>query len=142
MMSAEVEAQRWFAQAELDLAAARDNTRSGHHEWACFCSEQAAEKALKAALYRLGRVRVVTHALSQLLAELEALGVTLGDLHAAAKRLDEHYIPTRYPNGLASPLIPGKFYGPEDADQCVQSADSILTACRSFLASFTSSPSG
>jgi len=141
-MSADVEAQRWLAQAELDLAAARDNCPTGHYEWACFCSQQAGEKALKAVVYRLGRTSVVTHSLLQLVTELEALGVTLGDIRAVAKHLDQHYIPTRYPNGLASPMIPGRFYGREDAERCTQFADLILTACRSFLATFTSSSSG
>ncbi len=38
----------WFRQAELDLATARDAHSSGHHEWACFAAQQAAEKAVKA----------------------------------------------------------------------------------------------
>ncbi len=39
----------WLAQAEHDVQAAKDSMLSNHHEWACFQSQQAAEKALKAA---------------------------------------------------------------------------------------------
>jgi HEPN domain-containing protein len=35
---------RW-EQAEADLAAARDSAAASHHEWCCFQSQQAGEKA-------------------------------------------------------------------------------------------------
>lgn len=38
----------WLAQAERDLAQAESSRRQGHHEWACFAAQQAAEKAVKA----------------------------------------------------------------------------------------------
>ena len=38
----------WFNQASRDLEQARISQKSGHHEWACFPSQQAAEKAVKA----------------------------------------------------------------------------------------------
>ncbi|HZP95160.1 MAG TPA: HEPN domain-containing protein [Candidatus Limnocylindria bacterium] len=42
---ASAEAGRWLAQAERDLAAARDLERAGHFNVACFQAQQAAEKA-------------------------------------------------------------------------------------------------
>src|SRR5437870_2705950 len=45
----------WMAQGERDLEVARTAAREGFHEWACFASQQAAEKALKAA--HLSRLR-------------------------------------------------------------------------------------
>ncbi|MCX7827348.1 MAG: HEPN domain-containing protein, partial [Verrucomicrobiae bacterium] len=42
------EAQRWLAQAEADLNAARDSRFAKHFEWACFQAQQAGEKAMKA----------------------------------------------------------------------------------------------
>jgi HEPN domain-containing protein len=36
----------WFEQAEADLRAAVLSTSGGAHEWACFQSQQAGEKAL------------------------------------------------------------------------------------------------
>ena len=38
----------WLHQAQADLAQARLSAEAGHHEWTCFASHQAVEKALKA----------------------------------------------------------------------------------------------
>lgn len=35
----------WLAQARRDLEQAKDSRSGGRHEWACFASHQAAEKA-------------------------------------------------------------------------------------------------
>ena len=45
----------WFRQAEADLRHARHALRDGDHEWACFATHQAAEKAAKAAHAALGQ---------------------------------------------------------------------------------------
>jgi HEPN domain-containing protein len=45
----------WLAQAERDLAQARESQGSGRHEWACFAAQQAAEKAVKALHLSLGQ---------------------------------------------------------------------------------------
>ena len=41
-------------QAERDLEQARWSAKGGFHEWACFASQQSAEKAVKAFYQRLG----------------------------------------------------------------------------------------
>lgn len=38
----------WLRQAEKDLAKAGRDLAEGDYEWACFTSQQAAEKAVKA----------------------------------------------------------------------------------------------
>lgn len=45
----------WFRQAERDLEHARDSSRAGRHEWACFAAHQAAEKAVKALHLYIGQ---------------------------------------------------------------------------------------
>jgi len=42
------EIENWIEQAKCDLAAARNSSKSKNFDWACFQSQQAAEKALKA----------------------------------------------------------------------------------------------
>lgn len=42
------DAMRWLSQATADLRAARNSLGSGSFEWACFQSQQAGAKALKA----------------------------------------------------------------------------------------------
>ncbi|MCX6338989.1 MAG: HEPN domain-containing protein [Candidatus Aureabacteria bacterium] len=37
----------WLRQAESDLEQAKSSLREGRYEWACFASQQAAEKGLK-----------------------------------------------------------------------------------------------
>lgn len=44
----------WYRQARRDLDSARAQRAAEFFEWACFISQQASEKALKAALQKLG----------------------------------------------------------------------------------------
>lgn len=46
------EALRWLKDAIEDFNVAKDLLRSNHHSASCFHSQQAAEKAVKAALYK------------------------------------------------------------------------------------------
>ena len=54
MNAPRLEARRWFQEAQADLAVVRTLRHAGHHAAACFHSQQAAEKALKALLYAYG----------------------------------------------------------------------------------------
>ncbi|RLE69314.1 MAG: DNA-binding protein, partial [Thermoprotei archaeon] len=49
------EAKRWFMQSLRDIKAARDSFSAGNFEWVCFQAQQAAEKAVKALHFALGR---------------------------------------------------------------------------------------
>lgn len=48
------EAARWLAQAEYDLGAAHISADNKLYAYACFISQQSAEKAIKAFLYAHG----------------------------------------------------------------------------------------
>jgi HEPN domain-containing protein len=122
------EYERWLRQAERDLAAARSNTENGFHEWACFLSQQAAEKALKAFLYLQGERAVIGHAIAVLVRRAAEHVPALTALHPA-KRLDEVYIPSRYPNGLED-TVPGDFYTKEDAAACVDLAAHVIRSVK------------
>ena len=126
MAGRDVLAQTWYDQAWADLAAAEDSTATGHHEWACFQAQQAGEKALKAFLYARGRTSIITHSLRRLAREAAAIDATFADLDEAARLLDQHYIPTRYPNGLDAETAPTAYYEEGDAAQCLRSARLIL----------------
>ena len=67
------EGQRWLAQAENDLAFAALASREGYFAQACFNSQQAAEKALKAFLYSRGAEQVFGHSVADLAAECAEL---------------------------------------------------------------------
>jgi HEPN domain-containing protein len=128
-------ARAWFEQAEADLRAAELSAGGAAYEWACFQAQQAGEKALKAFLYARGFTAVVTHSLRRLLRECGALEASFTDLADAGRLLDQHYIPTRYPNGLDAEMPPARYYEKGDADTCLQSARSILERVRPFFAS-------
>jgi HEPN domain-containing protein len=49
------EAERWLSQARSDLRAAENSLAGGSFDWACFQSQQAGEKALKAYWYHHGK---------------------------------------------------------------------------------------
>jgi len=42
-----MEEKRWLKQSVKDMKSAKDSSDSGHYEWACFQSQQAAEKLLR-----------------------------------------------------------------------------------------------
>ncbi len=123
---------RWLKQAEADFDAAHDSTESEHFEWACFQAQQAAEKALKAFLHAQGLRAIITHSTAELLIEAqkyESFDIPLKH----AKILDSYYIPTRYPNGLPGEDIPAHYYSKEDADTCINYAESILRSVKKYI---------
>ena len=125
----------WLDQACADLAAAEDSAAAGHHEWACFQAQQAGEKALKAFLYSGGRTSIVTHSLRRLARESAAADAAFAALDDDARWLDQHYIPTRYPNGLDAETAPAAYYEAKDSERCLRSARSILERVKAALAS-------
>jgi HEPN domain-containing protein len=117
----------WWAQAERDLRAARTLAERQLYEWACFAAQQAAEKAVKAAIQaRGGELR--GHAVRRGLQALEA-PVALVE---AGVRLDRLYIPTRYPDVLDQGS-PGEVYLAADADTALKDAEAVLEWCRDQL---------
>ncbi len=118
----------WFRQAELDLAAAGDARRGGHYEWACFAAQQAAEKAVKALHESTGTV-AWGHSVSALLG---GLGEVPPEIMDAAKALDKHYIPARYPNSHPSGA-PGDLYTAPEADRALADAARVIEYVRRRL---------
>ncbi len=122
----------WFRQAEADLIHSRHALRDGHHEWACFAAQQAAEKAVKAAHAALGQ-EAWGHVVTEL---LDALGENAAGVDEAlldrARALDKLYIPTRYPNGLAGGA-PADFYTKPEAERAIADAEAIIGVCRRVL---------
>jgi HEPN domain-containing protein len=100
MRDPKTEAERWLASAREDLAYARHAAAGGHHAPACFHSQQAAEKAVKAVHYARGARVVLGHTVRALIQSLDPRTEALEALLDAARELDLFYVPTRYPNGL------------------------------------------
>jgi HEPN domain-containing protein len=113
----------WLAQAEADLQHARHAREAGDHEWACFAAQQSAEKAVKAVFLHLGG-EGWGHSVTRLLGDLAQRLAVPEELVSSAKRLDRHYIPTRYPNGF-DVGAPRDYYTAEDADGAIADAERI-----------------
>jgi HEPN domain-containing protein len=123
------EARRWLAQAENDLAFAEHGARLGFHAQTCFLCQQVAEKAVKAVHYLRGARAVFGHAVDGLLEALETAGLPVASLRPLAKRLDRHYVPTRYPNGLPG-NVPSEVYGEADSTDALAAARRIVAFAR------------
>lgn len=114
------DAERWMEQAEYDLRVARSNLNGKFYADVCFKSEQAAQKALKAYLYLKGARFVDEHA-------IEALARRCMEYDGEFKkvlsyvRLDQYYLPTRYPDAIPYPGIPYKSYSEDEARQALSS---------------------
>jgi len=125
------EGRRWFMQARRDLKAARDSAEAGNHEWCCFQAQQAAEKALKALSHVLGK-HGWGHSVVELLNELKELVEVSEDMFIAARELDRHYIPSRYPNAFESGY-PGMYYDEVTAKRALEASKKIVEWVESWL---------
>lgn len=121
----------WSEQASRDLQHATHALEDEDFEWAAFAAQQAAEKALKALIMARGGEPWghLTTGLAEALPHEVAAAPELLD---AARRLDKHYIPARYPNGFAAGY-PGKLYTKGEAEQAIADATAIVTFCRGHL---------
>lgn len=139
-----VRSQNWFRQAERDLEVARRLLDSGDYEWACFVSQQAAEKAVKA-VYQRRNADVLGHAVSALLRGLEHvlapqyMGAVTPELVDRARELDLHYIPPRYPN--AHPQgAPFEYFTRPMAERALEHAGHVLRCSAQLLAQLDEGP--
>ncbi len=121
------EAERWLTHARDEFLDADDLRKRGRLYLALFHFQQATEKALKA--YLLASAKSVellhTHAIADLVTTAAAIDPDFAAV-AAAKRLDQYYIPTRYPNGLPGG-VPSRFYDdPDEGAEAMRLASAVL----------------
>lgn len=127
MRDPEAEARRWLAAAGEELAWARYAADGGFHAPACFHAQQGAEKAVKAVHYYHGARVVIGHNVRALIENLEPRVAALDALADAGRELDLFYIPTRYPNGLASGT-PGEAFSFSQSQRAIEHAAAIVEA--------------
>lgn len=121
----------WLAQAIRYLEKANMDMKWEYYEWACFTSQQAAEKAVKA-LFQYIHADAWGHSISKLLKELPCGIVVLEELIEEAILLDRFYIPTRYPNGFDLG-IPKDYFTRSDAEDACKAAEKIIEFCKSKI---------
>ena len=119
------DAERWLNQAKNDLEAAKWNSEGKFYAHACFLSQQAAEKALKAYLYSIGKRKIITHSTYTLARECAQENNAFNSILSICAELDKHYIPSRYPNGLPD-STPSEVYLKQDAQVSINNSQKIL----------------
>ncbi|MBO3801146.1 MAG: HEPN domain-containing protein [Thermoproteota archaeon] len=121
----------WINQAEGDLEHAKHDLKFGFYDWACFSAQQSAEKAVKAALQKLG-AEVWGHSVYDLLTHLNEKEPISTTLLEYSLELDKAYIPIRYPNAHPS-SSPRRRYTGGEAERLIKYAEEILEFCKSLL---------
>ena len=81
----------WLGQARRDLDQAEDSRDAKRHEWACFASHQAAEKAVKALHLYFGQ-EAWRHVITRLLEKLPETVTVPEGLIEKGRVLDNFYI--------------------------------------------------
>ena len=123
------EAIRWLTQAEEELKDAAYLTKAGRYYLSLFLCQQSAEKALKAFIYLKEEEPIFSHSVSVLLKLAASVDPDFESLRNAS-RLDDYYIPTRYPNGLPGE-IPAKYYNdPEEVQRALAWSEGIIKLVR------------
>jgi HEPN domain-containing protein len=124
--------REWLDQAHRDRMAAEQMSTVGFHEWACFCAQQAVEKAIKAVYVALGMTPPKDksgHDLAYLFrAWADLLAREDPGLAQAQMTLRGHETNARYP-GEGGPGAPAARYGPIDSEYAVRVADRLLAIC-------------
>ena len=94
----------WLEEAKADLRHAHDCTRLERFNWACFVSQQAAEKAFKAAILHVKGEYARGHDLVKLYKSLRDVCHDVVLDIARLSELSAYYTQARYPNaGLERP---------------------------------------
>ena len=88
-------------------------------------AEQTAQVALKAFVIVNKRRHVWEHSVQELARLCSLYDKDFTGLIEAGKILDRYYIPTRYPDALASPAVPYKTYTEKDAVEAISLAEKI-----------------
>ena len=122
----------WYEQGKRDLERGRLDVAHRFYEWACFTSQQSAEKVIKGLALKLG-LTIWGHSLTEILGILSERIEIPEELKDEAKLLDLYYIPPRYPNGFSSGK-PADYFTEKQAREAIDAADRIIRFCESHLA--------
>jgi HEPN domain-containing protein len=122
----------WIRQAIADFATHQHLVKSKDYDWACFLAQQSAEKALKAYLLFQGEPLSYLHSILKLTEKCAQYDRAFSDMLGRVRKLDDYYIPTRYPNGLPD-NYPRAYYQKQDAEFCGKLASEVVEYVKSEL---------
>jgi HEPN domain-containing protein len=118
------EYDRWLKEAENTLRSAQIDKENSFFNWCCFKCQQAAEFAVKGLLYGFG-LTPFGHSITKLIKNLEVQKLNISEISTASKKLDLHYIPSRYPNAHPSGS-PFEYHDENIAIEALNLAKSII----------------
>lgn len=124
----------WLKQAKFDLQAAKTSTKYGFYEWACFQTQQSAEKSLKSIIVSHGKSAPRIHRLGVLFGIIKGLEPKYRGMYLDVSELQAYTFASRYPF-----LVPGTYETPheyitkEDATICIRKATKILRLVQNNL---------
>ena len=121
----------WMRQAKRDLERAKLDVQHAFYEWACFTSQQAAEKAVKAA-YQALNSSVRGHSIIKMLEGLKEQFEISEDIAHGARILDRYYIEARYPNGFPEGS-PFDYFDEKIAEEALNAANEIFGFCEDII---------
>lgn len=117
----------WFEQANFDLQAAKYSRIGGFHEWACYQSTQAVEKAFKAIIIHAGWRPPRTHKLSVLIGMCNNMSKEFKRTKFKFRNLEIYTFIARYPYLLTEDNIsPHDLITLEQANHTIDEAEYIL----------------
>ena len=135
------EYKRWYDQAQYTMDSAQNDLENEDFVWASFKCQQAGEYAVKAILRSLG-LPARGHSILMLIKELTSQEIEVPEqVESAARELDRHYIPPRYPDAFPSGS-PFEFYDESTANSAFQAAKTILDFVRKLKEVFDADAKG
>ena len=132
------EAKRWMKQAREDLSAAKHlhAQEPTFPALVCFLCQQATEKVFKSALYAacgIAESQLETHDVLNLAYEITELDGSPVDIPLLAAKLKNYYEQTRYPHFHRGDVIPSDAFTPEQAQEALEIADSLMEKITKFV---------
>ena len=133
MRNPKEQSKRWLKQSEYDLSEAKEKLNGKSFAYACFYSEQSAQKAIKAFLIYNGKRFITIHSVGELLKEASLINNLFAPLVEAGKTLDRYYLSSRYPDALPEPAIPYESFTFSEMKEAVSIAQKIFDACKKAI---------
>lgn len=121
---------RWLKQAEHNFNILMEHIKNNNFSDACFMAEQTTQVALKSFLYFKGERFINIHSVTRLVEKSAQYSPDFTALIDKASKLDQYYIPTRYPDALSDDVIPAEVYRKEQAQEAGDIAKEILDLVR------------
>lgn len=115
----------WFKFAQEDLMVAKLSFDGKIYNQACFHSQQGIEKMLKGFLKTNDKNVPRVHSLAQLLTLCVEIDSNFETLRADCVKLDDYYIPTRYPDALPG-MLPEGLPDEDDAQKAISILEEVI----------------